>query len=178
MSWPILEKWWKPSHWLLCGQLQRSLGTCAISKILAHVCKSTVNLSVYVKPIYTVLPFQDIHWTLVSNNLKTTSRRFTIKQLEPETSYELRIRANNEAGDNFRLHRHSLSVMILSVIWLNVNMLTALWWVLFCWVSFCWMWLYSVSLCWISLCWMSLYGVWLCWMWLCWMSFLNVVVPT
>ena len=42
---------------------------------------------------------QDLHWTLVSNNLKTTSRRFTIKQLEPETSYELRIRANNEAGD-------------------------------------------------------------------------------
>jgi hypothetical protein len=34
----------------------------------------------------------------VSNNLKMTSRRFTIKQLEPETSYELRIRANNEAG--------------------------------------------------------------------------------
>jgi hypothetical protein len=41
---------------------------------------------------------QDAHWTLVSNNLKTSSRRFTIRQLEPETFYELRVRANNEAG--------------------------------------------------------------------------------
>ena len=34
----------------------------------------------------------------MSNNLGLTSRRFTIRQLEPETLYEFRIRANNPAG--------------------------------------------------------------------------------
>ena len=37
-------------------------------------------------------------WTLVSNNLGLTSRRFTIRQLQPETLYEFKIRANNPAG--------------------------------------------------------------------------------
>ena len=37
-------------------------------------------------------------WNLVSNNIGLTSRRFTIRQLEPETLYEFMIRANNPAG--------------------------------------------------------------------------------
>ena len=35
---------------------------------------------------------------MVSNDLGLRSRRFTIRQLEPETSYELKIKANNPAG--------------------------------------------------------------------------------
>ena len=42
--------------------------------------------------------FQDLHWTLVSNDLGLRSRRFTIRQLEPETAYELKIKANSPAG--------------------------------------------------------------------------------
>ena len=34
----------------------------------------------------------------MSNNLGLTSRRFTIRQLLPETLYEFKIRANNPAG--------------------------------------------------------------------------------
>ena len=34
----------------------------------------------------------------MSNNIGLTSRRFTIRQLEPETLYEFKIRANNPAG--------------------------------------------------------------------------------
>ena len=41
-------------------------------------------------------------WTLVSNNLQTLSRRFTIRALEPERAYELRVRANNAAGSSER----------------------------------------------------------------------------
>ncbi|XP_040563720.1 cell adhesion molecule Dscam2 isoform X2 [Lepeophtheirus salmonis] len=37
-------------------------------------------------------------WSLISNNLQTTSRRFTVRQLQPNTHYELRVVANNEAG--------------------------------------------------------------------------------
>ena len=37
-------------------------------------------------------------WNLVSNNLGLTSRRFTIRELQPETFYEFKIRANNPAG--------------------------------------------------------------------------------
>ena len=37
-------------------------------------------------------------WSLVSNNIGLTSRRFTIRQLEAETLYEFKIRANNPAG--------------------------------------------------------------------------------
>ena len=37
-------------------------------------------------------------WTLVSNNLGLTSRRFTIRELQPQTLYEFKIRANNQAG--------------------------------------------------------------------------------
>ena len=40
----------------------------------------------------------DLHWTLVSNDLGLRTRRFTIRQLEPQTSYELKIKANNPAG--------------------------------------------------------------------------------
>ena len=35
---------------------------------------------------------------MVSNDLGLRSRRFTIRQLEPKTSYELKIKANNPAG--------------------------------------------------------------------------------
>jgi hypothetical protein len=41
---------------------------------------------------------KDLHWTLVSNDLGLRSRRFTIRQLEPKMSYELKIKANNPAG--------------------------------------------------------------------------------
>ena len=37
-------------------------------------------------------------WSLVSNNIGLTSRRFTIRQLDAETLYEFKIRANNPAG--------------------------------------------------------------------------------
>ena len=37
---------------------------------------------------------KDLHWTLVSNDLGLRSRRFTIRQLEPLTAYELKIKAN------------------------------------------------------------------------------------
>ena len=46
---------------------------------------------------------QDNHWTLVSNNLELRSRRFSIRHLRPETDYELRVRANNEAGSSERV---------------------------------------------------------------------------
>ena len=36
----------------------------------------------------------------MSNNLQMTTRRFSIKQLKPETLYELRVRANNAAGSS------------------------------------------------------------------------------
>ena len=39
-------------------------------------------------------PLKDLHWTLVSNDLGLRSRRFTIRQLEPLTAYELKIKAN------------------------------------------------------------------------------------
>ncbi len=35
---------------------------------------------------------------MVSNDLGTTARRFSIKQLEPETTYELKVKVNNPAG--------------------------------------------------------------------------------
>ena len=35
---------------------------------------------------------------MVSNNLGLTSRRFSLRQLRPDTDYELRVRANSEAG--------------------------------------------------------------------------------
>ena len=34
----------------------------------------------------------------MSNDLGLRSRRFTIRQLEPETAYELKIKANSPAG--------------------------------------------------------------------------------
>ena len=43
-------------------------------------------------------PTQANSWNLVSNSLGLTSRRFTIRQLEPETFYDFKIRANNPAG--------------------------------------------------------------------------------
>ena len=46
---------------------------------------------------------QDNHWTLVSNSLELRSRRFSIRHLRPETDYELRVRANNEAGSSERV---------------------------------------------------------------------------
>ena len=48
-----------------------------------------------------------MHWTLVSNDLGLRSRRFTIRQLEPETSYELKIKANNPAGSTDFAHSFS-----------------------------------------------------------------------
>ena len=54
--------------------------------------------------------FQDIHWTLVSNDLGLRSRRFTIRQLDPETAYELKIKANNPAGStDFAYNFHTVS---------------------------------------------------------------------
>ncbi len=44
------------------------------------------------------LHLQDYQWTLVSNNLQLTSRRFSIRHLKPDTAYQLRVRANNGAG--------------------------------------------------------------------------------
>ena len=53
---------------------------------------------------------QDIHWTLVSNDLGLRSRRFTIRQLDPETAYELKIKANNPAGStDFAYNFHTVS---------------------------------------------------------------------
>lgn len=40
---------------------------------------------------------------MVSNNLELRSRRFSIRHLRPETDYELRVRANNEAGSSERV---------------------------------------------------------------------------
>ena len=39
----------------------------------------------------------------MSNNLELRSRRFSIRHLRPETDYELRVRANNEAGSSERV---------------------------------------------------------------------------
>ena len=42
---------------------------------------------------------------MVSNDLGLKSRRFTIRQLDPETGYELKIKANNPAGSTDFSHR-------------------------------------------------------------------------
>ena len=42
---------------------------------------------------------------MVSNDLGLRSRRFTIRQLDPETGYELKIKANNPAGSTDFSHR-------------------------------------------------------------------------
>lgn len=51
----------------------------------------------------SLLLWKDHHWTLVSNNLMPTSRRFTLRHLSPETHYELKVRANNDAGSTERI---------------------------------------------------------------------------
>ncbi len=47
---------------------------------------------------------QDYQWLLVSNDLQLTSRRFSIRQLRPDTEYELRVRANSDAGSTQRTY--------------------------------------------------------------------------
>ncbi len=50
---------------------------------------------------FTLL-LKDYQWTLVSNNLELSSRRFSLRQLRPDSDYELRVRANNDAGSTMR----------------------------------------------------------------------------
>ncbi len=53
----------------------------------------------FFKKISSPNPFsKDYQWTLVSNNLGLTSRRFSIRQLRPDAEYQLRVRANSDAG--------------------------------------------------------------------------------
>lgn len=46
---------------------------------------------------------QDHHWTLISNNLRLASRRFSIRHLTPTANYALRVRANNDAGSSEKI---------------------------------------------------------------------------
>ncbi|XP_059078554.1 cell adhesion molecule Dscam2-like [Tigriopus californicus] len=47
---------------------------------------------------------EDQDWTLVSNNLQLITRRFSIRQLQPEQNYQIRVRANNAAGSSENLY--------------------------------------------------------------------------
>ncbi len=84
--------------------------TCPVSYFVVEYRKRRAsqlyNTEIYIS-LYTdcFMPFfQDEHWTLVSNNLEPRSRRFSIRQLSPETSYELRVRANNAGGSSERTY--------------------------------------------------------------------------
>ena len=67
-----------------------------VSGILKKLSSCTMNTKTLLR--FCPPSFQDLHWTLVSNDLGLRSRRFTIRQLEPETAYELKIKANSPAG--------------------------------------------------------------------------------
>ena len=56
--------------------------------------------------IYTI---QDYDWQLVSNNLNSRIRRYSIRQLIPDEYYELKITANNDAGSSQETYTFQVS---------------------------------------------------------------------